>query len=270
MERLLRRLLPMLLVFWAGCDRSDGQTPASEPTSEAASSAQPSPAAKREAETVEAKTVEPPATAIPPKADPPKPPEPDLPGMAITLPTKPTFPKSSAPTRYPDGAWSIHGLRQDLDKNIADGNAGTEVVMRATVQEVYVPPTCPSSGTCPPPKQPHVWVVDDAAERGKRRAMLVVNYAFQIPMWDAKRWASEPEIVLEVGKEYRFKGLFKQFSDTGFAAHNGVFEFRALETIGADGKSVWRFPPGAPWHPVEVLRIEEASAVLIEKAAAAR
>ena len=196
----------------------------------------------------------------------PKPPEPEakvepkvktppeLPGASIVLPDKPSFPKSTAPERYDDGAWSVAGLRENLEDNVAKGDAGEEIELRATVLELYVPPPCPPDGACPPAKQPHAWVVDDPADKGKRRAAMVVNYAFVIPEWDAKRWKGEPMVILEVGREYTFKGKFRQFSDTGFASDRGLLEFVAVRDKGPDGKPTWIYPPGAPWHPLEVAR----------------
>src|SRR5690606_18815442 len=102
------------------------------------------------------------------------------------------------------------------------GEQGTEVLVRGYVQEIYVAPECPSGEVCAPPKQPHVWITDAPEEKGKKRAMMVVNYRFAIPAWDAKRWKKEPEVVLEVGKRYTFKGKFKRFSDTGFAFDRGL------------------------------------------------
>lgn len=188
----------------------------------------------------------------------------ELPGASIKLPAKPVFPKFVAPTRHPAGEWSIAGLREDIDRNVSAGDKGEEITLRATVQEIYAPPSCPTGDVCPPPKQPHIWVTDDPADKGKRRAMLVVNYRFQIPSWDAVFWKGEPEVELVVGEEYIFKGTFKRFSDTGFASDLGLLEFVAVHTTSAAGVETWVYPPGAAWHPKEIERVEKSNDALAE------
>ena len=163
---------------------------------------------------------------------------------AAVLPAAPVFPTAKAPEQYEDGAYSIHGLREQIDERVAEGQRGEEVMVRAWVQAVYEPPECPHSRTCAPPKQPHVWVTDDRDDKGKARAMLVVNYKFQIPEADEPKWSGDPEVELEKGKQYTFKGKFKRFSDTGFAHDKGLLEFVAYLQRGE-----WVVPPGAPWHP---------------------
>ncbi|MCA9711143.1 MAG: hypothetical protein KDK70_35200 [Myxococcales bacterium] len=193
--------------------------------------------------------------------------------VGVSLPTAPTFPAAKVPETYPDGAYSIAGLRAHQDARVAEGEAGAEVMVRAYVAKIYVPPTCPEGEACPPPKQTHVWVVDDPDEHGLRRAMLVVNYRFLIPEWEARRWKDEPEVVLEQGQQYTFKGRFKRFSDTGFAHDQGLLEFVGYRPHDPDtGRELelWVYPPGSPWHPVEIARMEEQSARLAEMAAKGR
>lgn len=190
----------------------------------------------------------------------------------IHLPPAPVLERPPAPLRYDDGAYSVAGLREDPDERLREGEAGQEVVIRAYVSRVYVPPACFPGDTCPPPKQPHVWLTDHADDRGLRHAMLLVNYRFAIPEWDAKQWRDQPDVVLEEGKQYTFKGRFKQFSDTGFAHSEGLLEFVAYRPrqpeTGAE-QPQWVYPPGAPWHPVEIQRQEEMNRALAERAAAA-
>lgn len=193
------------------------------------------------------------------------------PAITVHLPPTPDFDEGKAPETWEDGSHSIWGLRQDLDKNVDAGSTGTEVEVKGYVQEIYVPPECPEGEACPPGKQPHVWVTDHPDTGGKKRAMMVVNYSFQIPEWDAKRWKDEPPVVLEKGKRYTFKGKFKQFSDTGFASDKGLLEFVAYKPhdpeTGQELQS-WVYPPGAPWHPVEIARQAEANEALVEKSKA--
>lgn len=191
--------------------------------------------------------------------------------IEVKLPASPDFAEGSAPEKWEDGAWSIWGLRRDIDKQVKDGESGTELEVKGWVQEVYVPPECPEGETCPPPKQPHMWITDHQDAKGKKRAMMVVNYRFTIPEWDAKRWKDEPDVVFQEGKRYTIKGKFKQFSDTGFAYDRGLLEFVAYKPLDPEtGQELptWVYPPNAPWHPLEIARQEEANAALAEKAKA--
>jgi hypothetical protein len=172
------------------------------------------------------------------------------PAPAVKLPPPPAFPRADAPEQYPDGSYSIRGLRSQIDSRVEEGEAGTEIVVTAWVQEIYVAPPCPKDDVCPPPRQPHLWVADSRDEQGKKRAMLVANWAFIIPEFEAKRWKGQPKVVLEKGKRYRIKGKFKRFSDSGFAHSAGLLEFVAYERVDARGKKTWVYPPGAPWHPL--------------------
>ena len=192
------------------------------------------------------------------------------PNVKVELPAPPNFDEGKVDEQYADGAWSAYGLRRHLDEQVEKGKNGEEITVRGYVQEIYVPPECPEGEMCPPPKQPHFWITDKPEEKGKKRAMMVVNYRFTIPEWDAKRWKGEPEVLIEKGKQYTIKGKFKRFSDTGFADDRGLLEFVAYKPHDPDsGQELeqWVFPPGAPWHPVELARVEEEQRDLAEKAA---
>ncbi|MEE9383447.1 MAG: hypothetical protein V3V08_08540 [Nannocystaceae bacterium] len=190
-----------------------------------------------------------------------------LPNIKVELPPTPNFEEDKAPEKWPDGSFSIYGLRQHIDERLKEGKGGQDVLLTGWVQEIYVPPPCPEGETCPPGKQAFAWLTDHQAQKGKKRAMMVVKYRFQIPDWEMDKWKDEPQILLEEGKQYKFKGKFKRFSDTGFAHDRGLIEFVAYEATNEDtGQVAWVTPPGAPWHPAEVARQEEANAKLIKKA----
>lgn len=193
------------------------------------------------------------------------------PAITVQLPPSPDFDEGKAPEAWEDGSQSIWGLRQALDKNVEAGSKGSEVEVKGYVQEIYLPPECPEGEACPPGKQTHIWVTDHPDTKGKKRAMMVVNYRFAVPEWDAKRWKDQPEVILEKGKRYTFKGKFKQFSDTGFAFDKGLLEFVAYKPHDLEtGQELptWVYPPAAPWHPLEIARQEEANAALVEKSKA--
>ncbi len=186
--------------------------------------------------------------------------------IKVELPPPPDFDEGKVAVKYDDGAWSIYGLRKDLDENVKQGEADVEITIHGYVQDIYEPPPCPEGETCPLAKQPHLWITDKEGDKGKKRAMMVVNYAFTIPESDVKRWKDVPDVMLTKGQRYTFKGKFKRFSDTGFADARGLLEFIAYRAVDpARGVEDWIAPPGAPWHPLEVQRQEEEQRALIEK-----
>jgi hypothetical protein len=196
----------------------------------------------------------------------------EIPNVQVGLPPAPNFDDARAPEKWEDGTYSIFGLRANIDENIKAGEEGTEIEIKGFVQELYVPPECPPDDAfCDPGKQPHFWITDKADTKGKKRAMMVVNYRFKIEEFEEEMWAEVPQIAVEVGKQYKFKGKFKRFSDTGFAHNMGLLEFVAVDGVidAETGQTGWVYPPAAPWHPVAVAAMEEQNRELAEKAAAA-
>jgi len=186
--------------------------------------------------------------------------------VKVELPPPPDFDEGKVPEKADDGAWSVYGLRKSLDENVKQGEAGVEIEVRGFVQDIYEPPVCPEGEQCAPGKQPHVWITDKPDDKGKKRAMMVVNYAFTIPEYDVKRWEKVPSVMLAKGQQYTFKGKFKRFSDSGFADARGLLDFVAYKAKDAvTGVEAWVAPPGAAWHPLEILRQEEEQKALIEK-----
>lgn len=196
---------------------------------------------------------------------------PPPPAIKVELPAPPDFDEGKAPDKWEDGSYSIFGLRKDLDENVKKGEDGEIVQVKGWVQDIYLPPECPEGEVCPPPKQSHLWITDYEDQKGKKRAMMVVNYRFKINEYEAPLWKDQPEVVLEKGKRYTFQGKFKRFSDTGFAYDRGLMEFVAYKPHDPEtGEELpgWVHPPGAPWHPVAIQQQEEANAKLAEKAKA--
>lgn len=199
----------------------------------------------------------------------------ELPNIKVELPPSPDFNEGRAPVKWegdPDDAYSIYGLRKDIDDRLKEGEAGQKVVVKGWVQEIYVPPACPEGQLCPPGKQPHFWITDMAEEKGRKRAMMVVNYYFPIPDWDVdtqEMWKEQPLVVVEVGKQYTIKGEFKRFSSSGFAHDNGLLEFHAYKAPNPDpesgGEMIWIYPPNSPWHPQTVAAQEAENAAMQER-----
>lgn len=198
--------------------------------------------------------------------------EEELPDIKVELPASPNFEEARAPEKYDDGDVSIFGLRLNLDERLKEGEAGQEVIIKGWVQEIYVPPVCPEGELCPPGKQPHFWITDNQDEQGKKRAMMVVNYSFPIPDWDEATiamWKDIPQVVVEVGKQYRIKGKFLRFSASGFAYDNGLLEFVSYEAPDpTTGEKVWIAPPNSAWHPKTIEMQEAENAEMQAKMAA--
>jgi hypothetical protein len=191
--------------------------------------------------------------------------------VQVELPASPGFEDADVPDRYDDGAYSIRGLRRELDARIAEGEAGQEILVRAFLSRIYTPPECPQGSPCPPTRQPHLWLTDDDDDRGTRRALMVVSYSFAIPEWQAKDWKKQPQVAMDVNKRYTIKGRFKRFSDTGFADDQGLLEFIAYRPhdpeTGQEQPGKWVYPRGAPWHPLVIAQQEAANRALAERAA---
>lgn len=190
--------------------------------------------------------------------------------VKFELPAAPDFDEGKVSEKWEDGAWSVYGLRKEIEENVKAGEAGTEIEVKGFIQDIYEPPECPKGETCALGKQPHIWITDKAEDKGKKRAMMVVGYRFTIPEYDAKRWKDVPDVTFEKGKQYTFKGRFKRFSDQGFADARGLLEFVAYKGVDPKtGTEGWIAPRGASWHPLELARIEEEQKKLVEKVNAA-
>jgi len=193
--------------------------------------------------------------------------------IEVTLPPPPSFPQVEVPARYDDGAYSIAGLREDLDARLAEGEADQMIEVRAYVAQIYVPPACSAGARCPAPKQPHLWLTDAPNDRGLRRALLLVGYRFEIPKQQAKAWKDQPDVVLEEGQRYTIKGTLRQLGSTGFADSRGLLEFwayRPLDPTTGQDRAEWVFPRGASWHPLTIAQQEAENRALAERAARKR
>lgn len=246
-----------------GGSSSGSPPPASEDEVEAP---KPAPEAKQARGGVAAKLGEltmPAPKLLEPLGDPPA--SEDAP--KVVLPPPPPFGFGKVPERDAAGHWSVSGLRNDRAVQLERGRKGTEITVKAWVNEIYVRPVCPDGEVCPPAKQPHLWVADHLDIKGKKRSMMVVNYAFMIPEWEEETWRGVEAVELKVGEQYVMKGEFKRFSDTGFASEDGLFEFIAVQRTDETGATRWVHPRGAAWHPVAIAIEEEQKAALMRRIA---
>ncbi|GEM_PF-2241972 len=193
-----------------------------------------------------------------------------LPQINVELPASPNFDEGKAPEKWEDGSYSIYGLRSKIDENLKEGEAGKEVWIKGYVQDIYIPLECPEGELCPPSKQPHFWITDSAGEKGKKRALMIVSYAYQIPEWEMGQWKDVPQVTIEKGKQYKIKGVFKRFSNTGFATDVGLIDFVSYMATDADtGTALEVWPPGSPVHPQTVATQEAQMAKDIQRMNAA-
>ncbi|MEI8256137.1 MAG: hypothetical protein WCJ30_10750, partial [Deltaproteobacteria bacterium] len=105
------------------------------------------------------------------------------------LPSVPTLPPPPYPVQYPDGAFSIYGIR-----HMAARNWTKQVTVRGWVVKVYVPfvpnsrpqRVCTERDRCDELK-PHVFIADAQNEQDPEKQMMVTGFAgFQSEIDDAR------------------------------------------------------------------------------------
>ena len=194
-----------------------------------------------------------PTLASAPTAEPePEPERPPVLGLELGLPPRPDFHFAELPTLLDDETWSVHGLLAYREQMLPEAKDDRVVQISAYVQEVYELQQCPEDEPCPPPKQPHAWVVDLPDIEGRALMLMVVGTEFPIPEWDTDTslaWADQPRVVLEPGRRYVFMGWFRRFTDSGFAHDHGLLELFALTEAPLGPESRWIAPPNSPHHP---------------------
>ena len=132
-----------------------------------------------------------------------------LPPIRVDLPPTPAFIPPSTPEKYPDGTYSVLGLRKGIEKL-----TGQQVTVKAIVREVYVCPECPTGQECKACEQPHFWLADDKDAKIEK-AMMVVDYPTKKPF-------VETPPVFTIGNRYTVKGTFQRATVTGFNASDGL------------------------------------------------
>ncbi len=164
-----------------------------------------------------------------------------LPDIKPSLPTVPTLPPPPFPVQYPDGSYSLFGLRKRL-KNTMD----TDVDVTAYVVETYVPPECPAGKNCPQARAPHVYLADSKGEADPNKRILLVGYAenqkaIDETLLDKKKGKYKPpppdsgmlEIPTDLFPEAKIKAKarFTRVSGSGFAQSDGLLDYRGHTTI---------------------------------------
>jgi hypothetical protein len=132
-----------------------------------------------------------------------------LPQVEVKLPPPPSFKKDHPPERYPDGAYSVYGLRRN---EATLKNA--QVRIKGYLIELYECPPCARGATCPKCNKPHFFV-GDRANTPKDKALMVTDY----PEKDPK---TRRKLTFEKGAKYYVNGTFARHSHTGFAHADGL------------------------------------------------
>lgn len=155
---------------------------------------------------------------------------------------------SSILVAHEDGSYTIAGVRAELERLLAGGDAAHEIAVRGWVYRMDEAPACAPASTC----SRVVWITDDPGEPKAGAEMMLVVDSFPIAKRDIKRWRDQPKVQLEVGKQYTFKVTVARRTDSGITAEDGLLRFMAYRPVQQD--EAWIHPPGAPWHPLEIER----------------
>lgn len=161
------------------------------------------------------------------------------------LPEVPTLPPPPHPIQYPDGSFSVYGLRQRLNNTI-----DTEVTVTGYIVDIYTPPECPKGERCPTPTAPHMWIADTTGEQDMRKRLAVAGYAENQAQIDeavaeARKGRYKPPppesgllpvpVDLAVGNKVKVTGQFARVSGSGFNISNGLVDYRSHETTETAG-----------------------------------
>jgi hypothetical protein len=136
-----------------------------------------------------------------------------LPPIKVDLPPPPSFAGSDVPQKYPDGFYSIQGLRKNRGETLTK-----EVKVRGNLLEVYQCPVCPKGQTCKLCDQPHFFI-GDKPDTKKEKALMVVDYLLP----------KQKPPALTVGKQYEIEGTFTVNSPTGFGSSEGLLVFGRMK-----------------------------------------
>lgn len=172
-----------------------------------------------------------------------------LPDVTPDVPTVPTLPPPPYPVTYPDGSYSVYGVRRRETTTI-----DTDVQVTGYIVEVYVPPVCPEGRTCPTPARPHMWIADARGVTDPNERLMIVGYAenqlaIDTAIEDHERGRT-PEGLDEttgllptgvppvpwdfvVGNKVLVRGRFARVGASGFNESRGLIEWSGHTTIEA-------------------------------------
>ena len=157
------------------------------------------------------------------------------------LPSVPSIPKPSVPETYPDGSYSVYGLRKQIVKTIE-----TQVTVTAYVVETYKKPECVEGKACHI-LMPHLFLADEKGETLERRRLRLVGYAKSFKEMEDQKEKDEkgvkdeplpdgvylPPVIWDwrEGQKYKITGRFTRQSGEGFMATDGLMEYSSHECL---------------------------------------
>lgn len=167
-----------------------------------------------------------------------------LPDVQPNLPAVPTLPPPPHPTTYPDGSYSVYGVRARL-RNTID----TELAVTGYIVDIYTPPECdrrhdPNCRVL----APHMRIADTRGESDPAKTLMVVGYAENQEQIDEavelhRRGRYEPPppesgllpipVDFAVGNKVKVTGRFTRISSAGFNNSDGLLEYKGHETLEA-------------------------------------
>lgn len=162
-----------------------------------------------------------------------------LPEVQPSLPAVPRIPPPPFPVTYPDGTYSVFGVRRRSATTLDHDASVTGYIV-----EIYQPPACPEGETCPRPAAPHFFLADTANEGDAAKRLLVAGYAqSDEELRELIRRGSRrdpgpdgtvpPAIDFTVGNKVKVTGRFATMSSVGFNASNGLLEYSTHQTLEA-------------------------------------
>lgn len=141
----------------------------------------------------------------------------------VVLPPQPSWAPSAIPEKYPDGRWSIRGVRKNAKTTMKQA-----VQVKGVLVKVYeCPPErkkCPKGQECKPCEVPHFYI-GDTADTPIEKSMIVCNFPVK----------PKPPTLPPVGTELLVDGVFSEDAG-GFADSRGLLNH--AKTTTADGKVI--------------------------------
>jgi hypothetical protein len=145
----------------------------------------------------------------------------------VTLPPPPTFQKEHAPEKYPDGSYSVFGVRANVKTTL-----NQIVRVKGFIVELSERPPCPK-GTkpkdCPLGEKPSFYLADRASGP-KDKGILVGD----LPKKEKNKKPDKDEISFEVGNQYYISGTFAKSSPQGFSDSEGLLVYSDAKLVSAE------------------------------------
>lgn len=143
-----------------------------------------------------------------------------LPQIKVNLPPPPSFQKDHAPETYPEGAYSVYGVKKNMKDTL-----NKPVKVKGFLLEVYECPPCPKGTECKACRKPHFYL-SDRAGGPKDKALMVVDYPPEDPQ-------TKKKLTFQVGAQYYVNGTFSKLSGTGFSSSDGLLVYAGANLVSA-------------------------------------